>query len=273
VALVTGASSGNGRGIALRLASEGAAVVCADLRPNALAGGYEPDIEIETDALIRQRGGKAVFQKADVRSAAEVEAAVARAVSEFGRLDLMVNNAGTFTGLHTVIEETEEEFQLTMDVNLKGAWLGCKYAIAQMLRQEPWAGGGRGRIVNIASVAALIALPREPAYCASKGAVVALSKQAALDFAQQSINVNVVAPGFIYTAMTRSAADTGFEAAIKQITPFPRLGNVSDVVGATLFLLSDDAAWITGTVLTVDGGASRCSIAAPLASMSWCSRT
>lgn len=257
VALVTGASSGNGRGIALQLASEGAAVVCSDLRPKALAQGYESDIEIETDALIRQRGGKAVFQKTDVRSAAEVDAAVMRAVSEFGRLDLMVNNAGTFTGPHTLVEETEEEFQLTMDVNLKGTWLGSKYAIAQMLRQEPGPGGARGRVVNIASVGALIALPREPAYCASKGAVVALSKQAALDFAAQSINVNVVAPGFIHTAMTRPAADVAeVITALKQLTPLPRLGNVSDVVGATLFLLSDDAAWVTGTVLTVDGGES-----------------
>ena len=215
IAIVTGSSSGNGRAIALTLSAAGATVVCADLDRKARKEGYEPDRDVDTDDVIRRHGGKALYVKADVRYALEVENLVTRTAADFGRLDIMVNNAGVSTGLHTIIEETEEQFDLTMAVNVKGVWLGCKYAITQMLKQEPHETGSRGKIVNIASVAALIGLGRHPVYSASKAAVVNLTRQLAVTFGPQRINVNTVCPGLIPTAMTRPtspACEQGLEA-------------------------------------------------------------
>ena len=136
IAIVTGSSSGNGRAIALAMSSAGATVVCADLNKNARKEGYEEDAEIDTDNVIQRRGGKAVYVQADVRCASEIENLMTRTVSEFGRLDIMVNNAGVGTGLNTILEEAEEGYDFVMAVNTKGVWLCCKYAIAQMLKQE-----------------------------------------------------------------------------------------------------------------------------------------
>lgn len=186
VAVVTGSSSGNGRGIALAFAREGAAVVCSDIRKSALKEGYEEDIQTDTDDVIRQEGGRAEYVDCDTTKASDVQAVVDRAVSAFGRLDIMVNNAGVFTGLHTIVDETEEQYDFTMAVNAKGVWLGCKFAIAQMLKQEDTGGGqtSRGKIINIASIGGLVGLAAEPAYCASKGAVVNLTRQLAVDYAR-----------------------------------------------------------------------------------------
>jgi hypothetical protein len=193
VAVVTGSSSGNGRSIALALAAEGAAVVCSDLRREAREGGYESDIDQTTDDVIRLAGGRAEFVEADASRYADVENLLASAVGTFDRLDVMVNNAGIFTGLHTIVEETEDEYDRTMAVNAKGVWLGCKFAIRQMLTQDP-VDGSRGRIVNIASIGGLVGLAAEPSYCAAKGAVVNLTRQLAVDFAAERINVNAVCP-------------------------------------------------------------------------------
>ena len=143
VAVVTGSSSGNGRAIALALAAEGAVLVCSDIRREAREGGYETDIRTPTDDVIRANGGRAEYVEADAASYSAVEALVASAITSFGRLDVMVNNAGIFTDLHTIVDETEEEYDMTMAVNAKSVWLGCKFAIRQMLAQEP-VGGSRG---------------------------------------------------------------------------------------------------------------------------------
>jgi NAD(P)-dependent dehydrogenase (short-subunit alcohol dehydrogenase family) len=164
IAIVTGSSSGNGRAIALALSAAGATIVCADLEKKARKEGYENDLEIDTDDVIQKQGAKACFVQTDVRRASEVENLVASTVSDFGRLDIMVNNAGVGVGGHTIVEETEEQYDLVMAVNAKGVWLGCKYAITQMLKQEPLETGSRGKIVNIASVAALIGVSHHPAY-------------------------------------------------------------------------------------------------------------
>ena len=140
-AIVTGSSSGNGRAIALALSAAGATVVCADLNKNARKEGYEEDVEIDTDDVIRRREGKAVYVQADVRSASQVENLVTRTVSEFGRLDIMVNNAGVGTGLHTILEELEEGYDFVMAVNTKGVWLCCKYAMWWLLSHCSAEGG------------------------------------------------------------------------------------------------------------------------------------
>jgi NAD(P)-dependent dehydrogenase (short-subunit alcohol dehydrogenase family) len=254
VAVVTGSSSGNGRAIALALAAEGAAVVCSDLRREAREGGYESDIDRTTDDVIRLAGGKAEFVEADASRYADVENLVASAVGTFGRLDVMVNNAGIFTGLHTIVEETEDEYDRTMAVNAKGVWLGCKFAIRQMLTQDP-VDGSRGRIVNIASIGGLVGLAAEPSYCAAKGAVVNLTRQLAVDFAAERINVNAVCPGFLATAMVRPfLSDPELNKVLHEKSPWPELGTAQDVAKATVFLATDDARWATGTLLTVDGG-------------------
>lgn len=152
VALVTGAASGMGRATALALAARGAALMCTDIRKSAKGEGYEADVDVDTDDLIRRNGGKAEYRRCDVSAALDVEAAVAAAVEQFGRLDIMVNNAGIFTKLETIIDQSEADYDLTMTINAKGAWLGSKYALRQMIAQEPLTSGLRGRIINIASV-------------------------------------------------------------------------------------------------------------------------
>jgi NAD(P)-dependent dehydrogenase (short-subunit alcohol dehydrogenase family) len=251
IAIVTGSSSGNGRAIALALSAAGATIVCADLDKKARKEGYEKDLEIDTDDVIRKQGAKACYVQTDVRRAPEVENLVARTVSDFGRLDIMVNNAGVGAGLHTIVDETEEQYDLVMAVNAKGVWHCCKYAITQMLKQEPLETGSRGKVVNIASVAALIGGGRHPAYSASKAAVVNLTRQLAVTFGPQRINVNAVCPGLIPTAMTRPASpeDEEWHKGTLQYTPWPRLGTSQDVAHCVLFLSSPESEWITGVAL------------------------
>jgi NAD(P)-dependent dehydrogenase (short-subunit alcohol dehydrogenase family) len=258
IAIVTGSSSGNGRAIALALSSAGATVVCADLNKEARKDGYEEDIEIDTDDVIRRRGGKAVYVQTDIRSGSEVESLVKRTASEFERLDIMVNNAGVFTGVHTILEEPEEKYDFAMAVNTKGVWLCCKYAIAQMLKQEPLETGSRGKIVNIASCAALIGRGRHHAYSASRAAVVNLTRNLAVMYGPQRINVNSVCPGLIPTAMTRPTSPEleQWHSDALQDAPWPRLGTSKDVAHCVLFLTSPEAEWVTGIALPVDGGAS-----------------
>jgi NAD(P)-dependent dehydrogenase (short-subunit alcohol dehydrogenase family) len=258
IAIVTGSSSGNGRAIALALSAAGATIVGADLDKKARKEGYEENLEIDTDDVIRHQGGTACYVQTDVTRAAEIENLLARTVSDFGRLDIMVNNAGVLTGMQTIVDETEEQYDFTMSVNVKGVWLGCKYAIMQMLKQEPLATGSRGKIVNIASVAGLVGCGTLPAYCTSKGAVVNLTRQLAVDFARQRINVNAVCPGLIPTALSRGTT-LQTEEWLKAVPPWqlwPRLGTPEDVAQCVLFLSSPEAEWITGSMLTVDGGAT-----------------
>jgi len=258
ITIVTGSSSGNGRAIALALSSAGATVVCADLNKNARREGYEEDIEIDTDDVIQRRGGKAVYVQTDARCASEIENLVTRTVSEFGRLDIMVNNAGVFTGLNTILEEAEEGYDFVMAVNAKGVWLCCKSAIAQMIKQEPLESGSRGKIVNIASVAALIGLGRHHAYSASKAAVVNLTRNLAVTYGPQRVNINAVCPGLIPTALTRPTTPETeqWHGVALQNSPWPRLGTPQDVAHCVLFLASPEAEWVTGIALPVDGGMS-----------------
>jgi len=252
IVLVTGTSSGNGRAIAMRLAAEGAKVVCCDIRVTPRPGGFDESTDVATHELIRARGGAAAFVECDAAEEASLDSAIGSAWQVFGGLDACVLNAGIFLRDASILDETPREHDQIMRVNERSVWLGLRGVGRSLV------GAGRlGRIVCIASISGLVGLPAEPAYCASKAAVVNLVRAAALDLAPHEITVNAVCPGFIATAMLREElTDPKRRAALEAATPWPRLGTVEDVAAAASFLVSDDAAWITGAVLAVDGGYS-----------------
>lgn len=253
VAVVTGSSSGHGRAIALRLAREGATVMCLDVRRSALPQGFEEDIGVDTDEVIRAHGGVAEFVEADVTSGAALQLAVDRTVEAFGRVDVWINNAGVFLGLTSVLDETEQNFDRTVEINLKGTWLGCRAALSRMRRQDV-EGRSRGRIVNVGSIAGEIGQADIGAYSASKGAVHNLTRALAIECAPAQINVNAIAPGYFPTAMNRAFWDDPESlAGVQALHPLP-LGTPDDIAAAAAFLASDDAAFITGVILPVDGG-------------------
>lgn len=245
-AIVTGAAGGIGKAIALRFAEQGATVIVADLTEEPREGGA-PTVE-----TIRVAGGRAEFLTCDVTRAADLEAAVARAVALGGRLDVIVNNAaiGTDTPLH---ETSEADFDRVMAVNAKGVFLGCRAAVRQMMGQDPL-GEVRGRIVNISSQHGMIRAPHDFAYGVGKAAVVYMTRQIAGDYAEHGIVCNAVAPGKILTGKTGRAIAPEMLEYSHSRTPWPRLGRPMDVANAALFLASDEASYITGENLMVDGG-------------------
>jgi glucose 1-dehydrogenase len=247
VAVVTGSASGIGRAIAVRLADEGAAVVVSDVRADPREGGEA------TEQVIAERGGSCIRLDGDVSSWTDVDRLVSGAVERFGRLDVMVNNAGIAgAASKPLLETTEADWDQIMSVNLRGVFLCCKRAIAEMVEQEP-IGEVRGRVVNISSQHGMVGSPGHVAYSASKGGVVNLTRQLAVDCARRGILVNAVAPGKIMTGSPEQANPELTEYAMSR-TPFPRLGRPADVAGAVVFLASDDALYISGTNLLVDGG-------------------
>jgi glucose 1-dehydrogenase len=244
VAVVTGGSSGLGRAIALRFADEGARVVVGDVTSEPREGGQT------TEELLGDRG---VHLDTDVSRAEDVDRLVSAAVEHYGRLDVMVCNAG-ISGRHSksLLETTEEDWDAIMAVNLRGVFLCCKRAIGEMVEQEP-IGEARGRVIIISSQHGMIGPPGHVAYAASKGALVNLTHQLAVDYAKRDILVNAIAPGKILTGSPEQQ-DPETLAYSHARTPFPRLGRPDDVAGAALFLASDDSGYVSGINLLVDGG-------------------
>lgn len=241
VALVTGGASGIGRATALAFAREGANVVVSDV---VVAGGEE------TVALIKAAGGEAQFMKADVAKPAEVDALIAQVVAAYGRLDCAFNNAGIEGSMTSTLDCSEENFDRTIAINLKGVWLCMKAEIAEMLKQ------GGGAIVNTASVAGLVGFAGLPAYVASKHGVVGLTKTAALEYAKSGIRINAVCPGGIQTPMLERLFQSQPQAgeAIAAMEPVGRLGKPEEIAEATVWLCSDAASFVTGLPMAVDGG-------------------
>lgn len=195
VAVVTGASSGIGRAISLAYSGEGALVVCADLREAARSEGKSGETDISTHDLINKQGGKATFVKVDVTVPEDVESLVNEAVRWGSRIDVMVNNAGIAvesTKPGPIWECSVETWDLTNKINIFGVFLGCKYAMAEMLKQEPHSSGDQGWVINTASILGLVASPTAPAYCATKGAVVNLTRSAALAGGPKRIHVRIL---------------------------------------------------------------------------------
>jgi NAD(P)-dependent dehydrogenase (short-subunit alcohol dehydrogenase family) len=241
VALVTGGTSGIGRATAIAYAQHQAKVVVV---------GRRIDEGEETVRLIKEAGGEAIFVQADVTKEADVKAMVDKAVGVFGRLDIAFNNAGTVGENPSLIEQTEAEYDRTMNVNVKGVWLSMKHEIAQMLKQ------GSGSIVNTASGAGVVGVPSQTLYTASKHAVVGLTKAAALNYAKAGIRINVVAPAVIKTDMFEAVTGGQDEAKayLAGLHPIGRIGTPLEVANAVLFLSSDLASFVTGETLMVDGG-------------------
>jgi NAD(P)-dependent dehydrogenase (short-subunit alcohol dehydrogenase family) len=242
VALVTGAGSGIGRATALAFHREGAKVVVSDV---AVDGGEE------TVRLITQAGGEAIFVKANVAQASEVEALVNKTVRTYGRLDCAHNNAGVPGPNKTTIDISEEKWNQVIAVNLTGVWYCLKYELAQMLKQ------GSGAIVNTSSDAGLVGLRRGAAYVASKHGVIGLTKTAALEYAKAGIRVNAVCPGPIDTPMLRgSGGEQSARFVDKMVAAQPggRLGKPEEIAEAVVWLCSDAASFVTGHALPVDGG-------------------
>ena len=241
VALVTGASSGIGRASALAFAREGAKVVVSDVNVD---GGQE------TVRLIKGNGGEAIFVKADVSQAAEVEALVRQTVTAYGRLDYAHNNAGVEGAFTTTVAYPDESWERVLAVNLKGVWLCMKHEITQMLKQ------GGGAIVNTASGAGLVGVPNLSAYVASKHGVVGLTKTAALEYAKAGIRVNAVCPGVIDTPMVArlTREQPHVAEALVAGEPMGRVGKPEEIAEAAVWLCSDAASFVTGHAMAVDGG-------------------
>jgi NAD(P)-dependent dehydrogenase (short-subunit alcohol dehydrogenase family) len=241
VALVTGATSGIGRETALLFAKAGAKVV--------ISGRREPQGK-ETLELIRAAGGDGFFVQADVSKASEVEALVQKAVDTFGRLDVAFNNAGIEGVWVPIIRQSEEDWDRTIAINLKGVWLCLKYEIRQMLQQ-----GGAGAIVNMASVTGLVGGAGAAAYSASKHGVIGLTKSAALETARSGIRINAVCPAVIESPMEqRLFAAPAVHKSVVGLHPIGRLGTPAEIAEAVVWMCSDRASFMTGQSLVLDGG-------------------
>ncbi len=239
VAIVTGAGSGIGRAIALKFASAGAKVVVSDIDEAGGAGTLEQIVE---------DGGQGSFFKCDVSKSAQVGNLVKATVDEFGGIDILVNNAGIVEQGPTS-EFSEDSFDKTIAVNLKGCFLLSKAVLAQMLEK------GKGKIINVASIAGLVGFESSAAYCASKGGIIALTKSLAVEVASKDINVNAIAPGVIKTNMTKDIlADKETKDGMEAATPYSRLGEPEDIASGALYLASGEADFVNGEVLVIDGG-------------------
>lgn len=242
VAIVTGAASGIGAAAAEVFAERGARVVCSDIEEN---GGNE------TVERIRSAGGEAIFHRCDVADPEQVQRLINAAVGTYGHIDVAFNNAGVEGEAATTPNCSIENFDLNIDVNLKGVFLCMKYQSNQFLKQ-----GTSGAIVNTASVAGLVAAKGVPAYVAAKHGVVGLTKTAAVEFAKKNIRVNAVCPGGIRTQMLQRAIDEKpwVEKQMLKLQPIGRLGDPREVARVVVFLCSDDASFVTGHAMPVDGG-------------------
>lgn len=243
VAVITGAGSGIGAAMAVAFLTEGASVVAADLNADGLAALVERSAPLSR---------KLITQVADVSSPKDVSGLVDLATERFGRLTTMCNNAGvSYPG--TVLEATEEEFERTMAVNLRGPFLGAKYAVPAMQRS------GGGSIINTGSANSLVAERSLATYCASKGGVLMLTKAIALDFAPNNIRCNCICPGFVDTPINlphyeRLGGIDAVRASLPEWIPMGRGGEPAEIAACGVFLASDDSSYVTGTAFVIDGG-------------------
>lgn len=240
VALVTGGASGIGRATAIHFAREGARVVIMDIVESAGR---------ETEELVRSEGVEGLFLSGNVTSPSDWQHIVDRIAADCGRLDVLFNNAGTNL-LKNIIDLSEAEWDALLDLNLKGVFLGCKYGIPLMLKSRG------GSIINNASTLGLIGMAKMPAYSASKGGVIALTKQLAIDYAPHGIRINCICPGPVLTPRIQRYLDAGTVIAedLLRGVPMGRFAQPEEIASAVAFLASEEASYVTGAAICVDGG-------------------
>ena len=239
--IITGGTTGIGKATAMKFAENGYNVVVT-----SRDAGKEADIRKEFQA----KGLDVYFRVLDVANEEQVRDVIRETVARYGKLDVMVNNSGVSLGNAVLAETESDDLRKMLDINVMGVYYGMKYAIIEMLKTNG------GAIVNLASIAGLNGLYATAQYCASKHAVVGLTKGAAIDYAQQGIRVNAVAPGAIKTDILQNAIDAGTYdvSGIEAIHPMNRLGKVEDIANGIFFLASAENDFLTGTILTIDGG-------------------
>ena len=237
-AIITGGSSGIGRAAAVALAKQGVKIAIAARR--AKEGE-------ETVRLVKEAGSEGIFVKTDVANENDVRSLVEKTVKQYNRLDYAFNNAGIEEKTTPLVDQTSEVFDQIMNVNVKGIWLSMKYEIPEMIRT------GGGAIVNTSSGAGVIGYPQQPIYIASKHAVLGLTKSAALEYAKSGIRINAIAPGVTETEMVERV-DKQLIERLKSVTPIGRIGDPQEIANAVVWLLSDNASFVLGHTLLVDGG-------------------
>jgi NAD(P)-dependent dehydrogenase (short-subunit alcohol dehydrogenase family) len=240
VAIITGASKGIGKGIGVRYSQEGAKVVLASRSVDLLSAIVDE---------IKKTGGQALAFAVDVRKPESIQEVVDRTVAKYGRLDIMVNNAG-ISMAHPSEDLSSEEWTRAVETDLFGVFYGSQSAARQMMRQ------GGGCVINVTSVYGLVAAPMRAAYCASKAGANMLTKVLAIEWASKNIRVNAIAPGYIRTELVQDLIDKGIlpVGAIEKRTPKGRIGEVTDVLALAVYLASDEASFMTGSIVTIDGG-------------------
>ena len=254
VAIVTGASSGFGRAIARAFAREGAKVVVSDIREQPLAGGFEDDLDTTTVQAIEADGGTAMYVSCDVTRPDQVQAMIEATVNAFGRLDILMNNAGIYRGGKLMHEFTEEDLDACFTVNVKGTWFPSQEAIKQFLRQ-----GNGGNIINLVSTAGLQGHPRQSVYNTSKGAQANLTRCLAIEYGHEGIRVNGICPTYAKTALTRELFDDkDFDRVFTESIPLKRWGEAEDIANLAVFLASEESSYIHGDLVRIDGGETLC---------------
>ncbi|MDO8620717.1 MAG: glucose 1-dehydrogenase [Candidatus Levybacteria bacterium] len=249
VAIVTGGGSGIGQAIAILFAKEGAKVVAAGRRIEALQSTVAEIVRQRRISLgLKKSGGEALAVTADVSSFSSIQNLIQKTLEKFGRIDILVNNAGIYLA-GDAVSTTEEDWDKVLAIDAKGTFLCSKAALPSMIKQ------GKGKIVNTASIAGWIGFEESIAYCAAKGAVVNMTREMALDFGPKNINVNAIAPGVVETDMTQSfLQDENAKKSFLDKIPIGRIGKPLDIAYAALYLASDESDFVTGETLIVDGG-------------------
>jgi NAD(P)-dependent dehydrogenase (short-subunit alcohol dehydrogenase family) len=254
VAIVTGASSGFGRGIAMSYAAEGASVVVSDIHEAPNQGGFEGNPQATTAVAINEAGGKAHYVACDVTKQDQVASLVRETVRIFGGLDVMVNNAGIYRAGKLAHEFSVEDLDACFDVNVRGTWFGCQEAIKEFLKQ-----GRGGNIVNIVSTAGLQGHPKQSVYNISKGAAANLTRCLAIEYGRDKIRVNGICPTYAKTSLTRALFDDkDFDKVFTEAIPLKRWGEVEDIANLAIFLASEESSYIHGDLIRIDGGETLC---------------
>jgi NAD(P)-dependent dehydrogenase (short-subunit alcohol dehydrogenase family) len=250
VVVITGASTGLGRGIALKLAEEGAFVVIGDINEASNPGGFDEQPELTTAELITQRGGQALYQRCDVTRSEDLTALVEAATRRFGRIDIMINNAGVYRDGKLIHEFAEADLDLCLNVNVKGTFFGAQAAVRAFLQQ-----GGGGNIINLVSTAGLQGHPWQSVYNISKAAQANMTRCLAIEYGHEGIRVNGICPTYAKTALTRALMEQpGYVDDFSESIPLKRWGEIADVADLAVFLASERSSYIHGALVRIDGG-------------------